>query len=84
MAADEDRALIYDRNWQTAGEFMVSLTDAGQATVRSGPRDRLTPGELYQASIYGRYYECTPEQVGDQLVLRLNGWGRDVTVAGVA
>ena len=74
--ADADRAVIYDRAWHTIGEFTVEVADDSRATVRSGPADGLKPGDGYMASIYGRYYSCTPERSGDAVALRLNAWGK--------
>ncbi|MDA1003282.1 MAG: hypothetical protein O3B31_08035 [Chloroflexi bacterium] len=81
--ADEDRAVIYDREWKTVGEFTVAMDGDGQALVRSGPADALKPGELYYASIYGRYYATKPEPSGGSVALRLNAWGKG-TPAGAA
>lgn len=74
--ADEDRAVIYDRGWKTIGEFQVAMDGDTKAVLRSGPTDALTPGDLYYASIYGRYYASTPEQSDGGLALKLNAWGK--------
>lgn len=83
MAADDDRAVIYDRDWHTVGEFTVSVTDNARAAVRSGPTDGLKPGERYMASIYGRYYACTPETSAGGLVLQLNAWSKGMSTGAV-
>lgn len=74
--ANEDRAVIYDREWKTVGAFTVTMDGDAQAVVRGGPTEALKAGELYYASIYGRYYTSTPEASGSAVTLRLNAWSK--------